>query len=308
MTRGVVDQHRAWAAAMRAGNFARAWEMNDEHLRELKDEKHTGPRHQQVIWRGEQLAGRRVLVRCYHGLGDTIQFLRFMPALRRLASDVTLFCQTPLLPLAGRVAGVDRVLSLHDGSPEVDFDVDIEIMEVPHAIRAGSELIAMTKPYLAVPDSQACLPSRQLDKISVGLVWEVGSWDKRRSIPSSLLGKLVSDRVQLYSLQLDADREEREQIPAIDASTPDIELLAARLRALDLLVCVDTMVAHLAGALGCEAWVLLHTDCDWRWPTAGDRSIWYPRAKTFHQTSPGEWSAAIREVKNALEIRCRPES
>src|SRR5689334_534337 len=124
MEQGSVDAARDWIDAMRAGDFARAWELSDEHLCNYRGpEKHIGPRHQQVIWRGEELAGKRVLVRCYHGLGDTIQFLRFMPALRRVAAEVILFCQAPLLPIVCRSAGVDHALPLHDGEAAVDFDV-----------------------------------------------------------------------------------------------------------------------------------------------------------------------------------------
>jgi hypothetical protein len=121
----------SWTDAMRTGNFERAWAINDRNLavlRRLGPEKHTGPRHLQRIWRGEALRDKRVLVRCYHGLGDTIQFVRFMPALRAVAREVTLWCQPELLPLLERVDGVDRAAPLHDGTPDAEFDVDIEIM------------------------------------------------------------------------------------------------------------------------------------------------------------------------------------
>ncbi len=98
-----------WTEAMRAGAFAQAWAITDRDLARLAlAPKHTGPRHLQRIWRGEQLADRHVLVRCYHGLGDTIQFLRFMPALAAVARSVTVWCQAELLPLVERTAGVDR--------------------------------------------------------------------------------------------------------------------------------------------------------------------------------------------------------
>ena len=138
-----------WTEAMRAGNFARAWAVTDRHLATLAlVPKHTGPRHLQRIWRGEELADKRVLVRCYHGLGDTIQFLRFMPALSRIARSVTVWCQSELLPLVERTEGVSLAIPLHDGTPCIEFDADIEIMEVPHAIRAGRGMVEMRAPYL----------------------------------------------------------------------------------------------------------------------------------------------------------------
>lgn len=292
-----------WAEAMRAGDFARAWAISDRDLVQIAHPpKHTGPRHLQRIWRGEDLRDRHVLVRCYHGLGDTIQFLRFMRPLRAIARSVTLWCQAELLSLAAQVAGVDRVISLHDGAPEVDFEVDIEIMEVPHAIRARRDQVEIRVPYLALPPA-AVPPLRGVQGLALGLVWKVGDWDKRREVSAALLRSLAISGVTLYSLQRGASAEELVAIGARDVSTPDIVTLGHRLRQLDLLICVDTMVAHLAGALGCEAWVLLHADCDWRWPQSGAHSFWYPSLRLFRQRRPGDWGNVIAEVRNALRAR-----
>nr|WP_036017088.1 hypothetical protein [Bradyrhizobium sp. WSM1743] len=288
---------------MRAGDFTRAWAINDRDLVQIAHPpKHTGPRHLQRIWRGEDLHGRHVLVRCYHGLGDTIQFLRFMRPLRAIARSVTLWCQPELLPLAVRAAGVDRAIPLHDGAPEVDFEVDIEIMEVPHAIGARRDQVEMRVPYLALPPA-AVPPLRGEQGQALGLVWKVGDWDKRREVSAALLRGLAGPCVTLYSLQRGASTEELAAIGALDISTPDIVALGHRLRQLDLLICVDTMVAHLAGALGCEAWVLLHADCDWRWPQSDAHSFWYSSLRLFHQRCPGDWGNVIAEVRSALRTR-----
>lgn len=299
-----------WVEAMRAGDFARAWAISDRDLVQIAHPpKHTGPRHLQRIWRGEELSGRHVLVRCYHGLGDTIQFLRFMLPLREIARSVTVWCQPELLPLAVRAAGVDRVIPLHDGAAEASFEVDIEIMEVPHAIRAQREQVEMRAPYMMLPpDLAAALPrARDLEgrNLSVGLVWDVGNWDKRRVVPVGLLRHLAMTGVTLHSLQRGARADALARIGAKDVSTPDFVALGHRLRQLDLLVCVDTMVAHLAGALGCETWVLLHADCDWRWPQSGARSSWYPSLRLFHQTTPGDWGRVIAKVRDALQARLK---
>ncbi|MDA9503100.1 hypothetical protein [Bradyrhizobium sp. CCBAU 11357] len=293
----------SWAEAIRAGDFARAWMVNDRDLLEIAHPpKHTGPRHLQRIWRGEDLRDKHVLVRCYHGLGDTIQFLRFMGPLREIARSVTLWCQPELLPLVAGAAGVDRAIPLHDGAPEIAFEVDIEIMEVPHAIRARRDQVEMRGPYLALPPT-AVPPPRREQGVAVGLVWKVGEWDKRREVPAVLLRNLAGDGVTLHSLQRGASTEELAAIGARDISTPDISALGHRLRQLDLVVCVDTMVAHLAGALGCEAWVLLHADCDWRWPPSGARSFWYPNLRLFHQRRPGDWDHVVTEIRDALRAR-----
>lgn len=297
---------RDWIDAMRAGDFEHAWAINDRDLAMLAHPpKHTGPRHLQRIWRGEDLTHKKVLVRCYHGLGDTIQFLRFMQPLRDLACSVTVWCQGELLSLVERAAGVDRAVALHDGTPDLDFEVDIEIMEVPHAIRARRDHVEMRAPYVTLPPETR--PDRpelpRCGSLAVGLVWEVGNWDKRRTIPAPLLRDLACEGVSLYSLQRGSGTEDVFEIGARDVSTPDIVALAQLIRQLDLIVCVDTMVAHLAGALGCEAWVLLHADCDWRWPSAGSRSFWYPSLRLFHQHTPGDWQQVIAEVRDALRVR-----
>jgi hypothetical protein len=300
-----VPEGNGWISAMRAGEFERAWSITDRDLAggvSLGD-KHKGPRHLQRIWRGEELRNRAVLVRCYHGLGDTIQFARFLPALAERARRLIVWCQPELLPLIERVEGVDQALPLHHGTVEAAFDVDIEIMEIPHAIRAGRDLIECRKPYLAAPPRAGpqCITNRPA--LSVGLVWDVSDWDKRRAVPPALLKRLKEDGLELYALQRGAAPEHLAAAGAIDISTPDIVTLCHRLGELDVIVCVDTMVVHLAGALGYTPWVLLHADCDWRWPASSGVSAWYPGATLFHQRIAGDWAGVIDNVREALRSR-----
>lgn len=297
-----------WVAAMRAGDFARAWAITDRHLAAVRSAgppKHEGPRHLQRIWRGEPLEGRRVLVRCYHGLGDTILFARFLAPLRDIASEVLLWCQAELLPLMATLDGVDKVMPLHDGTPDVEFDVDIEIMELPHAIRAAREQFVMRGPYLrpiAREVSDAVVVS---DLLSIGLIWDVGDWQRWRIIPPQFLRQLNRPGVQLYSLQRGNAAEAAREVGAVDISTPDIGALAQRLQRLDLCICPDTMVAHLAGALGCETWIMLHADCDWRWPAAGDKTLWYPTVRLFRQHTRGDWQGVVADVGTAIADKMR---
>jgi hypothetical protein len=176
-------------------------------------------------------------------------------------------------------------------------------MEIPHALRASRDLIEVRRPYLTLPPrrEQGCI-GRQ-EALAVGLVWEVGNWDKRRAIPAPLLKSLNREGIQLYSLQRGAAPEAPAQLGAKDISTPDIVELGYLLGELDLVVSVDTMVVHLAGALGCEPWVMLHRDCDWRWPAHAGASIWYPRAKLFYQRESGDWRHVIQAVSSALADR-----
>src|SRR4051794_34028969 len=182
-----------WADAMREAELDRAWEICDRHLQEycLSDPaKHTGERHFQRIWRGEEFEGRRVLVRCYHGLGDTIQFVRFAKPLRDRAREVLLWGQPELLELLRGVEGIDSLHPLHDGTPALDYDVDMEIMELAHALRVTPGLIAGRVPYLQVGPTLSRKTARSRRPISIGLVWEAGNWDRRRCMPPGILSKL----------------------------------------------------------------------------------------------------------------------
>jgi hypothetical protein len=289
---------------MRRNDFARAWQLTDDHLAALRAsrrDKHSGERHHQRIWCGESLHQQHVLVRCYHGLGDTIQFARFLPLLRSMARSVSLWVQPPLQPLLASMNAVDCMLPLHDGTPDAVYDVDIEIMELAHALRADARMITPQGPYLSV-DAGVLDPLEPTKRLSVGLVWDVGDWDKRRRVPPALLSSLAKiSFVDLLSLQLGTSRGEAADIPARDIATTQIENLAHRLKQLDLVITVDTMVAHLAGALGVPCWTMLHADCDWRWPRDQATTIWYPSMRLFHQRDAGDWSGVVDEIAAALE-------
>ncbi|MFL6796702.1 MAG: hypothetical protein ACJ8F3_04750 [Xanthobacteraceae bacterium] len=301
-----------WMAAMRRGDFTGAWAISDALLHERLrrgERPHVGPRHLQWIWNGEPLIGKRVLVRCYHGLGDTVQFVRFAAPLRALAKEVIVWAQPPLVPLVATAAGVDRALPLHDGVPEVSFDAEIELMELAHALRVDANAIRRETPYL-FPARRASTLSRSPTELLVGVVWRAGDWDERRSVPAALLAPLARlPGLRLCSLQCGTPGADASLIPAQDVSSLDVETTAANLRALDLFICIDTFAAHLAGALGIPTWVLLHSDCDWRWLSEGSECLWYPSVRLFRQSREGECGSVIEEVAAALQAlstrRCR---
>src|SRR5437763_15006324 len=125
----------AWMQAMRRGDFAAAWAISDRVLRERQKSSADNfalPRHLQHLWGGRPLDGQRVLVHCYHGLGDTIQFVRLLPQLRARAREVILWAQPQLLDLLRGIQGIDRLEPLHDDAPRIARDADIGLMELPH--------------------------------------------------------------------------------------------------------------------------------------------------------------------------------
>jgi hypothetical protein len=267
-------------------------------MREPREREHERPRHLQRVWDGTPLAGRRVLVHCYHGLGDTLQFARFLPRAAALAAELAVWAQPPLIPLLGTLPGRVRLLPLHDGAPEVERDVDVEIMELAHVFRTELATLPAEVPYLHVAPAPRLAPA---DALAVGIVWAAGDWDTRRSVPPELLRPLsVIPNVRLFLLQR-GDALARRPAGLGEPVGSDDALAAARtMRALDLVIAVDSMPAHLAGALGVPVWTLLHADPDWRWMERRDDSPWYPSMRLFRQPRPGAWEPVVARVAGEL--------
>jgi Glycosyltransferase family 9 (heptosyltransferase) len=287
-----------WMDYMRQGEFEAAWVISDAVLRLRAGVPcwHL-PRHLQHVWDGTPLAGRHVLVRCYHGLGDTIQFIRYMPRLKALATAVTVWAQPALLPLLRTMQGIDRLLPLHDETPDVAYDVDVEVMELPHVFRTTLATIPAEIPYFHV--EPAPLPRQR--QLAVGIAWRAGEWDARRSIPFSLLTPLWDvPGITWYVLQRGPGLAERRAGCGILPRTGNLLEEARLIRALDLVISVDTMPAHLAGALGMPVWVLLPAQADWRWMNGRDYSPWYPSMWLCRQARGGAWKPVITRVAAAL--------
>ena len=282
---------------MQRGDFRRAWELSDQVLASRTGPCWHLPRHEQWIWDGRSLEGRRVLVRCYHGLGDTIQFARYAPLLRDVASHVTFWAQPALIPLLRSVDGMDVIIPLHDGVPECDYDADVEIMELAHVFRTTVETIPARVPYFHVPP---VLLERRANLL-VGVFWQTGDWDDRRVVPASLLPVLAAvPGVELCMVRRDracaGDAAPVTELPHDD----DVYGTARMMRDLDLVIAADSMPAHLAGALGVPTWTLLHTEPDWRWMIDRDDSPWYPTMRLFRQRQPGDWAEVMERVAARL--------
>jgi hypothetical protein len=286
-----------WMRCMRDGDFAGAWQVSDRVTRARAGSRADHlPRHQQWIWDGSPIAGRRVLVRCYHGLGDTIQFVRFLPAIRALAARTVLWAQPALIPLLQRTAGIDELRPLHVGEPPAGWDVDVEIMELPHLLRITPATLAARVPYLHVEPA----PRPPDARLHVGLVWTAGDWAPERSMRFSDVAPLAAvPGIAWHVLQRGEPLHEAQ--PGFGHIDADESVLgtARRMRALDLVLTVDSMPAHLAGALGVPVWTMLAADADWRW-MRGRRTPWYPTMRLIRQRRAGEWAEVIARVSRAL--------
>lgn len=287
---------------MRRGDFATAWKISDALLATKKDQTDL-PRWFQSVWDGRSVVGKRVLVRCYHGLGDTIQFIRYARLLKAIAAEVIVWGQPSLIPLLRNVCGIDRLLPLHDGAPEVEYDVDIELNESPYLFRTTLATIPADVPYIFVEPASFARDGR----LRVGLIWQSGDWDNRRSIPFSEIRRLAElTGIDWHILQRDAERAGWDRSMGL-ISGGDSPLDDARImRTLDLVISVDTMTAHLAGALGVNTWTLLPFESDWRWMLDREDSPWYPTMRVFRQREEGKWDNVIDNV--AAQLSTLPQS
>ena len=284
---------------MRRGEFELAWQISDAVLRErLEQTACDGSHLESCLWNGTPLEGKHVFIHCHHGLGDTIQFIRYARLVKRLASEVTVVSPRSLMGLLERVSGIDRILAIEDCPPDYERDVDVEVMELPYIFRTVRQTIPASVPYI---DTDADAALRGDENFSVGIIWRGGSWDRRRDIPFPLLTILPAiSGVAFYSLQKDPGPDERHGLitQAVDANA-DVLATARIMRSLDLVITVDSMPAHLAGALAVPTWTLLHSDPDWRW-IDGDYSPWYPTMRLFCQGKAGEWQPVMAKIFDEL--------
>lgn len=275
----------AWTHAMRRGDFRAAWAIAGQALVQrdsaTRDDA-TVPYHLRWVWDGRPVDGLDVLVRCYHGLGDTLQFARFLPHLRARARSVTVEMQPRLIPLFRDAAGIDRLIPFDLAQPAPPSDCDIEIMELPLALRVAPD--EAPPPYLPAPPDEhphGC----------VALCLQAGDWDAARSVPETLCAPLCAGP----TLSLDTVPS---SLPVLnpEGCPMDLQRTAALVANAALVITVDTMIAHLAGALGRPTWVMLKHDPDWRWPADAARTPWYSSMRLYHQPAPGDWAAVVSRV------------
>jgi hypothetical protein len=233
--------------------------------------------------------------------------------LARIARRVFVQCPRELWGLIGSVAGIDALIRLEDPQQIPGFDVEIELMELPYAFRTTLASIPCEIPYIYVPAETAGLTGSKLAalehsrKLRVGLAWRSGNWNHLRSVPIEEISKLTKiSAVDFFSLQVGAEMRDvpfgsrKGTLIQAEELEPNLIHTAAVIQNLDLVVSVDTMVAHLAGALGKPVWVLLPFDADWRWMVHRMDSPWYPTMRLYRQPHPNDWQPVLATVARDL--------
>jgi hypothetical protein len=215
---------------------------------------------------------------------------------------VIVWVQPTLLNTVAGADGVDHVLPLHDGVPDASYEVDIEIMELAHALRVEAGTIRVSVPYLHRGRMGRIRRGNSRHQ-RVGIVWQAGDWNPSRSVPLGLVMWLADTLpFRLHSLQVGPAAAQSSLFHAIDIANSCVERTVDALLDLDLLICVDTFVAHLAGALGVPVWLLLARPCDWRWGDSEQETSWYPTIRLFRQPQEGNWTSVVRKVGEELRL------
>jgi hypothetical protein len=297
-----------WLAAMRRGDFGAAWRATDRielPRRARQGQPGFARRPEHLRWDGTPPAGRTVLVRCEHGLGDTLQFMRFLPQLG--ARHIHFMVQPPLVPLLRGAPGLGEVRNYWTDDPLPPHDVDMEVMELAYALRATVATLPRPYAHLAgqLPPCDGLLPADD-GRLRVGLLWASSEWDLTRSVPLQALTPLFAlPRVRFFSLQqgpaADDPLLQGLDVAILSPRTRELPLAAAAMAQLDLVICIDAMPAHLAATLGRPTWVLLKHDADWRWMDRRVDSPWYPTVHLFRQPRPGDWTSVMQAVRDGLE-------
>jgi tetratricopeptide (TPR) repeat protein len=300
---------------LKLGQFAQGWELFEwrHRLPTPSPPRELG----RPLWTGDApLAGRTLLVHAEQGLGDVIQFCRYVEHAAARGASVILEAPEPLCGLLKSLDGVARLVTRGEVLPE--FDYHCPLMSLPRAFRTDLATIPARVPYLSAESKKVCEWGQRLGarrRPRVGLVWSSAVrpeqpqlWSyARRNIPLAALIALRGVEVDFYSLQKGEPAESqlsqaiahRWQGPRILDCAPELRDFtdtAALIENLDLIVSVDTATAHLAGALARPAWILLCSDACWRWFLDRDDSPWYPTARLYRQERPGDWDGVMRRV------------
>lgn len=285
-----------WTCYMLAGEFEMAWRESDAIASHGLPDPHR-------FWDGQSFQGRSVLLRCLHGLGDTIQFVRYAPLIRLQARAFTIEAQPKLKALLQQSGLADRVITW--GEPEPLWDQQVEVMELPRIFRTTLDSIPKNLPYIAVAMKPPGAPERPCPLIRIGVVWASSRYNPARSVPIEKFARLfdIAD-VSFCSLQAGEEggqmRHWATQVTTLPEENMSILGTAQVMKDLDLVITVDTMTAHLAGAMGRPVWTLLPYEGDWRWMMERSDSPWYPTMRLFRQPRRDDWDSVIEEVRAAL--------
>ncbi|WP_417793547.1 tetratricopeptide repeat protein [Terasakiella pusilla] len=270
----------------------------------------SAPRNfKQPMWDGNSLEGKRLLVHCEQGYGDTFQFIRFLPLLKKYNGLIIFETPKALEPLMFNFDVIDELVIRGDDKP--DFDVHIPLLSIPYVLNLGLSSISSHTPYIkgdGIPfDGLRLSP----EKLNVGFVWTGSETFRHNHFRSMVFNEvkplLDSENCKFHSLQVCENQESiadllrQNQIQDLGTQFKNFLDTVRAIDQLDLIVTTDTAVAHLAGAMGKKTWILLHYTADFRWLLNREDSPWYPTARLYRQKELGNWKDVLNKVLKDLQ-------
>ncbi len=295
------------------GNFEEGWQDYDYRLQKaICKHNHICPPNMPV-WDGTSFSGKTLCVHCEQGLGDALQFVRYLPLVKARGGKVVLETSRHLMALFRDLPGVDRLVEQNRRATAVNHDLCVHILSLPGIMQTTLDRIPADVPYIYADSKKVASWAQKLSRehVKVGLVWAGNPThrkDRSRSVELKNFGWLAGiPEVRLYGLQKGAAALEavkaagKLKIHNFGPELADLADTAALIANLDLVISVDTAVAHLAGAMAKPIWVLLSYIPDWRWLLDREDSPWYPTMRLFRQTEKGSWDAVLRRIATELQ-------
>ncbi len=297
---------------LRIGDFANGWAAYENRLL-MPNYAGLRQRLEKPRWNGETFEGKTLLVWAEQGFGDTIQFARYLPRIKRLGGRILFECQPELVSLMQCVDGISEVIPRNEQPPP--HDLQCPLLNLPRVFGTDTNSIPNETRYLTPPArTEINLPTNS-NAIRVGLVWHGsgGQVPDLRTIPFDRLLPLLShERAIFFALQLGDSVKDplhagvSDNLTDLSPMMHDFATTAAIVDQLDLIITIDTAMAHLSGTLGKPTWMLLSTEPDWRWMEYNGANPWYPTVRTFLQSKPGDWAGVIANVIDALDQQPLP--
>jgi tetratricopeptide (TPR) repeat protein len=310
-------------ALLAAGQFEEGWKEYEWRWSAARETKGYQREFKEPLWQGEAIDGKAILLHAEQGLGDALQFVRYAPLVVARGAKVIIECQGELKGLFSRIPGVAKVVAR--GEPLPSFDWQCPMMSLPRAFHTDVTSIPSAIPYLT-PDPARVAFWREYfgreTRPKVGLVWAgnprrhdpvSNMIDRRRSFSLEQMRSLLEqDGIAFYSLQKGEGQTELARwlgrIEDLGSRFADFDDTAAAVAQLDLVITVDTSVAHIVGALGRPVWMLSRFDACWRWGPSGETSAWYPTMTVFRQERYGDWSGPLTLAAERLALLPRSDS
>jgi Flp pilus assembly protein TadD len=269
------------------------------------------------VWAGQDLSGKTILLRAEQGIGDIIQFIRYAPLVKKLGATVLFQSRDGMGDFPRRFPGIDAIIDPKKGTPH--FDYYIHLMSLPRVFDTQLDSIPSDVPYI-VPDAGRLAKWRERigsgPELKVGIAWAgrpTHALDRWRSMRLEQFSQLFGmPGVRFYSLQKGEATAQlhafQDSVVDLGRDLDDLDDAAAAICNLDVMVAVDTALAHLAGALGKDVRILLRKPAEWRWGEEGEKSPWYPTARLIRQVRPGDWNPVVTELESTLKEAAKQKS